>query len=186
MITEVPIFMKIDGALSFDETSKILERHLQTTSLPEIMVSPAAVIDSEEISFAAAFNLKGENADEIKASAEKILSLGIGRFEFASIKFCGQGIHCCFAVVPEKIDDIALTLHGYFSSSDENICTCGIMKRSASLCYVICFLKPQILENKSEEEQSHLIQTWKDSMDYILDYLDCQTKDYLLVGYQKF
>ncbi len=186
MITEVPIFMKIDGARCFEEASQILNMHLHKTSLPEISIYPAAVVDGEKISYAAAFNLEAENADEIKALAEKILSLKVGRFEFVSIKFCGQGVHCCFAVVPEQVENIALILHGYLSSSDEKICCCGIMKRSDSLSYVICFLKPQALENKCGEKQNRLIEIWKDSTEYVLNYLNCLTKDYLLVGYQKF
>lgn len=186
MMTEVPIFMKLDAAQSPQEAAKQLKLHLQNAQIFNVNPSPAYYTDGLTLKAAAAFNLEAENAEELRSAAEKLLALQVGKFDFVSIKFCGQGAHCCFAVVHNSLQDTAGIFHGFFSEPDDSPCLCGIMERSEQLCYIIILLKPETIQKLGCAEESQFVADWKNGVNLVLSQLNCGTKDFLQIGYQPF
>lgn len=177
MITEIPVFLKLTSEISLSD----FEKKLQACGLSEITPYEAVYLDKNHQKDCFAFNVEGENQDEIVRKLQKIKSLNIGRIDFASIKFCGCGAQCCFSVLDIKLIDLIAYLIGYICDTEF---TTYLMKRNNHISYLISVLDPKYLQSLEQSEQCKEIEAWKDTANYILEYLNAGSIDFMEIGYQ--
>lgn len=176
MVTEIPVFLQQNSEIDLSDFSQ----KLQACGLSEIIPYEAIYLNKNHQKKCFAFNVEGENQPTILNKLQKISTLNIGKIDFVSIKFCGQGIHCCFAVVDVPFADLTALTIGYIS--DTNF-SAYIMKRSDEISYFIALLDPQELKKLDYVAQFHKIEEWQKYTQYLLEYLKAGSVDFMQVGY---
>lgn len=176
MITEVPIFLETQTKMSLAQ----FKEQLQQRNLTFIEPYEAMFLDKHTERYGFCFNIEGDNQQDIIEKLQQITTQNFGKIAFASIKFCGQGIHCCFAVLTMPINALMTLTLGYMNNTDFSVC---LMKRSDEISYFMAFLDPKKLENLDYTAQFHKIEDWKKYTKSLLEYLDAGSMDFLQVGY---
>lgn len=176
MVTEIPVFLQLNTEISLSD----FEKKLQACNLSEITPYEAVYLDKDHQKDCFAFNVEGNNQDEILSKLQTISSLDLGRIDFASIKFCGHGIHCCFSILDMKITDLMAYIIGYISDTEF---TAYLMKRNEQISYLISVLDPKYLNSLDYPAQFQEIMAWKKEAKYILEYLHAGSIDFMQVGY---
>lgn len=176
MVTEIPVFLQLNTEISLAD----FEKKLQACNLSEITPYAAVYLDKDHQKDCFAFNVEGVGQEDILQKLQKILFLDLGYIDFASIKFCGRGIHCCFAVLEMPLDELTAMTIGYINDTDFSA---YIMKRNDKISYFMAFLDPQKLEKLDNAAQPGKIEEWKEYAKYLLEYLNADSIDFLQVGY---
>ncbi len=178
MVTEIPIFLSLATEISLPD----FETKLQAIGLGEITPYEAVYLDKDHQKNCFAFNVEGANQDEILQKLAKISALNLGRIDFASIKFCGRGAHCCFSVVNMSLVDLSAYIIGYISDTEF---TAYLMKRNEKMTYLISILDPNYLNSLDYPAQFKEIKDWQDEAKYILEYLHAGSIDFMTIGYHR-
>lgn len=176
MVTEVPVFLETQTKMSLAQFNEQLQQHNLTFVEPY----EAMFLDKEDCRYGFCFNVEGENQQDILGKLQQIIVLKLGKIDFASIKFCGQGIHCCFAVLKMPLNALMAMVIGYINDTDFSA---YIMKRSDEISYFMAFLDPQELKKLETAKQAKKIEEWKEYAKYLLEYLDAGSIDFMQVGY---
>ena len=176
MVTEVPVFLALEKHINLAQ----FKENLLQERLAYVKPYPAVFVDNQNEKNGFCFNIEGANQQDIVLQLQIIKQMKIGKMDFASIKFCGRGIHCCFAVVHQPLEDVKALTIGYINDTDFSA---YLMRRNKNITYFMSFLKPQLLEKLDYTAQFYQIKEWRTYADYLLKYLNAGSVDFMQVGY---
>ncbi len=177
MVTEIPVFLETKTKMKLAQFQEKLQQH----NLTFIDPYEAIFLDKNTERYGFCFNVEGENQQDILNKLQQITTLDLGKIDFASIKFCGRGIHCCFSVLEMPINALLALSLGYLNNNKDF--SGFLMKRNNKISYFIIFLEPKKLEKLDYTGQFFKIEDWKKYTTSLLQYLDAATMDFMQVGY---
>lgn len=188
MTTTFELFIKVLGAKTPDEAKKIVFENLQNLYSIRVLpnIFPAMIVEENRFCPCAAFNLDGENTEQIQKIADQIYDLNIGPFKYLCLQDLTEKVDGFFAVCKGDLLTVSENWQnaaGSIAGANNSFVECTIMEAGHNLCYLSAIMPPEQL--KGNNHQQNAIK-WASNVSYNCSVLRCSSVEFFPTGYIKY
>lgn len=188
MTTTLEVFVKAIEGKTPEDAKKIVFENLQNLYSIRVLpnIYPAMIVEENRFCPCAAFNLEGDDAEQIQKIADQIYDLNIGPFKYLCLQNSKEKTDCFFAICKGDLLTVSENWQnaaGSIASANNPFVECTIMEAGHNLCYLSAIMPPE--KQKGNDPQQNTIK-WESNVRYTCSVLRCSSIEFFSTGYVKY